>query len=243
MAKSKYMTSELIDYSLMDLRGLSSKELRAATFQLIHTAEQRYAAGVKKFGNMGALKTYGERTFARAKLDTKGNIIGTMSAGKQSLRGKSDEDVIKEFQIAQQFLASKTSTAAGRAEVIKKTEATLGVKLKPAEYVNLWETFNKVEEMAKAGLIPSFYALNYKEVIDKIINEVKAQGPGYTVDDFLNKANEYIDEMYSESQAAQEDAEAYYAWLRGGPKPSEALLERLRRNGLLSEDIIDDTEL
>lgn len=243
MAKNKFDTQYLIDASYMDLSGLSSADLRAAARQIIHTAEQRYAAGVKKFGNMGALKTYGEKTHARANKTAGGDIIGTMPAGKQSIKGKTDAEIIREVEIAQRFLRSKTSTYKGRMEVVKKTSATLGVKLDPSQYEKLWETFNKVEELAAAGFLPSFYAVNYKEVIDKIISEVQAQGDGYTVDSFLEHANEYIDAVYYEAQVDQEDAELYYEWLRGGVRPSESVLERLRRHGVINEDIVDDTEL
>lgn len=243
MAKNKFDTKYLIDASYMDLSGLSSGDLRAAARQIIHTAESRYAAGVKKFGNMGALKSYGEKTHARAERSASGDIVGTMPAGKQSIKGKTDDVIIHEIEIAQRFLRSKTSTYKGRMEVIKKTSDTLGVKLKPEQYEQLWETFNKVEELAAAGYLPSFYAVNYREVLDKIITEVKEQGEGYSVDSFLEHANEYIDSVYYEAQVDQSDAEEYYEWLRGGVKPSESVLERLRRHGVISEDIIDDTDL
>ena len=243
MAKNKFNTQYLIDASYMDLSGLSATDLRAAARQIIHTAEQRYAAGVKKFGALGALKTYGEKTHARARRTQSGDIVGTMPAGKQSIKGKNDAEIIREIEIAQRFLRSKTSTYKGRMEVVKKTAATLGVKLDPKQYAKLWETFNKVEELAASGYLPSFYAVNYKEILDKIITEVKEQGAGYTVDSFLSRANEYIDSVYYEAQVDQADAEEYYEWLRGGVKPNESVLERLRRHGVINEDIIDDTDV
>lgn len=83
---------DVLDLSPAELRKLSGKELRTATGILRDAANKRYER----------IQRSGKTTVASKNL--------TASGGKINLRGKSDADVIKEFQRAKKFLNMKSST-------------------------------------------------------------------------------------------------------------------------------------
>lgn len=92
----------MLDLSHAELRKLSGKELRTATGILRDAANKRYER----------IQRSGKTTVASKNL--------TASGGKINLRGKSDADVIKEFQRAKKFLSMKSSTASKRPLKVQK---------------------------------------------------------------------------------------------------------------------------
>lgn len=93
---------DVLDLSPAELRKLSGKELRTATGILRDAANKRYER----------IQRSGRTTVASKNLSASG--------GKINLRGKSDADVIKEFQRAKKFLSMKSSTASKRPSKYQK---------------------------------------------------------------------------------------------------------------------------
>jgi len=181
-----YSTKTVTEMSYTDLKGLSPKQLRTAARQLLDVAAKRYKRGDKKWGDVGAIGTWSEYT---------------KGTGKLSIKGKSEAELIRITQMAQQFLTSKTSTEKGRREVKKKFEKTIGQGLTVDQYKQLWSTYDKVEEMGRNGFIEGYYAINYKTIIKDIVTEIKSGN----ADTYISSATKRIDAMYKEYRINQRE--------------------------------------
>ena len=206
MAQNKFNTATLFAMSYDDFKALPESEQRSATRQLIDIAHKRFQRGVKSWGEMGALRTYAEKTTQRA--DKTGKTILPMQRGKQSTVSKRGKELYEELKLAQEFLNAKTSTEKGRQEVKAKTEKTLGVKLTKAQYNKVFEMYNKTKELNQAGVLSVESMYGSVNLLREMADYVEEGG---SVDEWLEDTEESLNQMYEKAIEEQQAYDEYVA--------------------------------
>lgn len=226
MPKLTMSTASAISLSKEDFDALSDAQQRQVTRQLIDIAHKRFERGIAEWGEMGALKEYAKDTEKRSRI---GKTIQPMQKGRQSIAGKSGEQLYEEFQIAQNFLQKKTSTEKGRMQVKAKFEKTMGTKLTRDEYVKIWDVYDKLETLADNGVIDTFQ-IKYEEVLKEVISKVHKDDR--TVDEIVSEIAKKMTGIY-EGSVEEQNAFDQYVELQMKEDKSDEDYEILHR---LSEE-------
>ena len=202
MAQNIFNTDYLIKLSPDDLKGLSGKELKSATNQIIAVARKRYQRGFKTWGDAWALADYARAVNRRARIGPNGEVFPITDV-KQSIRGKTDAQIREEFRIAQKFLKEETSTEQGRNKTKKKIERYLNEPLTVPQFREVFDAFNKIKEMDASGALNAGGdKYRYTSILKKISGMVKSKQA-------LKNILEEVDEMYSEFQTRERDFDNY----------------------------------
>lgn len=116
------------------------------------------------------------------------------TGGKFSVKGKNLNQLRAEFYRVSGFLKARTSTIKGAKKVQKEVETRIGGKLKPAEMVNFWRAYRKVDELE-----PNFLRLYGSTQMQQFLrNEVVDSGKD--VDEIVISGIEEIDRQYDERE-------------------------------------------
>ena len=202
MAQNTFNTDYLIKLSPDDLLGLSGKELKSATRQIIDVARKRYQRGYKTWGDAWALADYARAVNRRARIGPKGEVFPITDV-RQSIKGKTDAQIREEFRIAQKFLQEKTSTEKGRRETKKKIEVYLKEQMTTEQFRDIFETFNKIKEMDASGALNAGGdKYRYTSILKKISEMVKSKKA-------LANIVAEVDDMYLSFQERERDYDNY----------------------------------
>lgn len=236
MPKLTMKTAQALALSKEDFSALSEKQQRQVARQIIDVAHKRYLRGVEQWGKFGALRVYGEKTAQRA--NKTGKTIEPMKPGTQSIVNKTGAELYREFQIAQEFLNLKTSTAKGRQDVKKKFEKTIGTKLTIPEFRKVFEMYNKTEELHQAGVIEIDAQLYGSDTLLREMSDFVKDGG--TVDEWLEESEERINEIYEENVIEQNEYDEYIELLtkKGKTKDDYQRIQELQKRYGFSDNII-----
>lgn len=236
MPKLTMTTQQALALSKDDFSALSEKQQRQVARQIIDVAHKRYLRGVEKWGDFGALRVYADKTANRA--DKTGKTIQPMKAGTQSIVNKTGSELYREFQIAQEFLNLKTSTAKGREESKKKFEKTIGTKLTIPEFKKVFEIYDKTEELHQAGVIELNSMLYGSDNLFKEISEFVKDGG--SVNQWLEESEERLNEMYEENIEEQIAFDEYIELInkKGKNKNDYRRIQELQKRFGFGDNII-----
>lgn len=236
MPKLTMSTQQALALSKDDFSALSAKQQRQVARQIIDVAHKRYLRGVEKWGDFGALRVYAEKTANRA--DKTGKTIQPMQAGTQSIVNKTGAELYREFQIAQEFLNLKTSTAKGREESKRKFEKTIGTKLTIPEFKKVFEIYDKTEELHQAGVIELNSMLYGSDNLFKEISEFVKDGG--SVDEWLEESEERLNEMYEENIEEQNAFDDYIELInkKGKTKSDYHRIQELQKRFGFGDNVI-----
>ena len=237
MPKLTMTTAQALSLDKADFLSMSDAQQRQVARQLIDIANKRFQRGVKTWGEFGALRVYADKTQMRA--DKTGKTIMPMQRGKQSIVGKTGTELYQEFALAKEFLNLPTSTAKGRTEAKKKFEQTIGSKLTIPEFKHVFDIYNKTKELHEAGVLSLENIYGSDDILRDMADFVKDGG---TVDEWLEDADERIDDMY---ESAIEEQNAFDEYIRLKTKKGrksnadkQRLQELQRRFGFGSDEIV-----
>lgn len=179
--------------------GLTIKDIQKMSmdkFQKYTPAQQRElvsrlaSAGNKRLSN---LKKTGIETPATIKLN--------LSGGKLSVKGKSGDELIKEFYRAKNFLNSPTSTKTGwkkTKQEIQKTVSDIGKIYKGMDYNEaIANAFAYYDALSEIDPTLTMNRDKYK-VTEKIAEMMKN---GIEPEEIINKSTTYLMDLYDAEQA------------------------------------------
>lgn len=236
MAKLTMKTEQALALSKEDFESLSDKQQRQVARQVIDIAHKRFLRGVDSWGEFGALRVYAEKTATRA--NKTGKTVEPMKPGTQSIVGKTGTELYREFQIAQEFLNLKTSTAKGRMDAKKKFEKTIGNKLTISEFRQVFEMYDKTKELHQAGVIEIDAQLYGSDNLFREMSDFVKDGG--TVDEWLQESEERINDLYERNVEEQNDYDEYIELLtkKGKTKNDYQRIQELQKRYGFSDNVI-----
>lgn len=187
MAKRKRVSSGL---TIKDIQKMSMDK-----FQKYTPAQQREL--VSRLASAGNKRL---RNLEKAGMQTPATIKLNLSGGKLSVKGKSGDELIKEFYRAKNFLNSPTSTKTGwkkTKQEIQKTVLDIGKIYKGMDYneaiANAFAYYDTLSEID-----PTLTMSRDKYKVTEKIAEMMKQG--IDPEDIINKSTEYLMNLYDEEQ-------------------------------------------
>lgn len=167
----------------MDVNKLGEKDLRTVATRLMSASNKRINRLLKA--------DYGQYSPAYSRYRKQGRLF--------SVKGKSISQLRAEFANMRDFMQMKTSTLSGWKKVRKNLNKAVGGKLSDAQVNKFWSVYSKLEE-EMGGIIK---AQGDSDKIQKMLRqEVLEDGDS---DEILNKMMDYIDTLYEEQQAKENE--------------------------------------
>lgn len=230
MSKNIMPTSRALSLSAEDFSALNPAEQRAVARQLIDVAHKRYVRGVEEWGEFDALREYAKSTEKRAKV---GKTIKPMEKGRQSITGKKGKQLYKEFEIAQKFLTSKTSTQKGRQQAKKKFENSIGRQMTMSEFRAMWDAYEDLRKADQKGLITVKKQIGSDDFFAQFFDRVTQLEDTVITKKQLKGILRDIKKEYRTRSKDEEDAFSKYQMLMNKKRKKETLtndeIELLRR--------------
>lgn len=191
MARQKLPSAEWImsNMDISDIAKMSKAELSKITVVLGSAVNKRYKR----------LEQAGQTTPAS-------NILKE-TGGKISTKGKSLNQIRREFKRAYDYMNAKTSTLTGYKKVVKETvgriESKTGVKLSKAQASAFFKLLDKAKEIdpSKAGYTGDTNTSLYQELAERVKS-------GEDVENIERDLNNIIDDAYETTQATKDTHQA-----------------------------------
>lgn len=178
--------------------GLTIKDIQKMSmdkFQKYTPAQQREL--VSRLASAGNKRL---RNFDKAGIETPATIKLNLSGGKLSVRGKSGDELIKEFYRAKNFLNSPTSTKTGwkkTKDEIQKTVSDIGKIYKGMDYNEaIANAFAYYDALSEIDPTLTMNRDKYK-VTEKIAEMMKN---GVQPEEIINKSTIYLMDLYDAEQ-------------------------------------------
>lgn len=178
--------------------GLSINDIKKMTmdkFQSYTPTQQREL--VSRLASAGNKRL---RNLEKAGTETPATIKLNLSGGKLSVKGKSGDELIKEFYRAKNFLNSPTSTKTGwkkTKEEIRKTASDIGKVYKGMNYNEaIANAFAYYDALSEIDPTLTMNRDKYK-VTEKIAEMMKI---GVEPEEIINKSTTYLMDLYDAEQ-------------------------------------------
>ena len=178
--------------------GLTIKDIQSMSmdkFQKYTPSQQREL--VSRLASAGNKRL---KTLEKSGIQTPATIKLGLSGGKLSVKGKTGDELIKEFYRAKNFLNSPTSTKTGwkkTKQEIKKTVSDIGKIYKGMDYneaiANAFAYYDALSEID-----PTLTMNRDKYKVTEKIAEMMKQG--IEPEDILNKSTTYLMDLYDAEQ-------------------------------------------
>lgn len=176
MAKNKFKTSYLLDLNYDAVSKLSKTDLSKAVSQLSAIANKR-------------AKRLADSVYATSSA----LVQFEKSGGKASAKGKSVNQLRREFARTQKFLNAKTSTIRGAKKVVEETAKRLDVdtsKWTVDDWKSFWKAYDEIKANPESKI--ALYRLGSTRLQEMIRDELVK---GRTYEDIISNANDISYEL------------------------------------------------
>lgn len=154
-------SKDILNREFEELNKLSNKNLRAVTSRLVSSANKR-------------LKRIEKANLTEFNIPYKQTMEG---GGKFSVKGKTRNEVLKEYARTKEFLEAKTSSVSGYKTYRQKVKSRLGQPERSDEVErDFWNEYNYINEHSRN---------NYKEILgsdqmQRIVAKAKNEGKSHS---------------------------------------------------------------